>query len=613
MKKGVKVDTNGLGQIGRGGGELIVSVLAQVADMERARISERTCRPRTCEGLPCGNGKNSSEQAQSRSPCEGRRGSRQVMAHREQYFDQRSSVPLQQLRVNNERIVLLKALYRAPWAPIVKFGRAPLSQHPHCGPSVEAVMLIKRQTNLQIYMAKTCIICENPAGSGEHIFPAAFGGRRTNNGIYCNRHNNEFGRHVASLLDSMDIINAKIGVIPDRHDDVRPAPAIAEDGEKFLVSLGSTNIAPPLSLDETPELVGQKTVMRFANMDQAQKWIAKQKKLGYEVESGSPSEVQTTFVPRPLTASRVFGSEEFMRGVMYLAITFLAHAFPDLARSQPLAAARDIIEKDGPVEDLVWWEPPSTASQRSSNPFWMGHTVVIAPDVNRKRIVALVSFFDELHLAVNLAELADDEILTERFTTHIDPLARKPPKDIIESREPGNYLKLSSIQEAKEYVRGLASGKAPNPIGIILNAADEAERNTSAAALLPRILAAANLTDFERESHIAEVLLTQQQRILNIMVEVIGGILESAHLPDSIKSIFESFIATDEHASRGIASSCEAALAYVLSAIRATIDARLTSGTLDVAAMAELLGGKEGHIFVGHALTELFQSLFTDQ
>jgi putative DNA-invertase from lambdoid prophage Rac len=46
INKGVTIEVNGLGQIGRGVGELIVSVLAQVADMERARINERTAAGR---------------------------------------------------------------------------------------------------------------------------------------------------------------------------------------------------------------------------------------------------------------------------------------------------------------------------------------------------------------------------------------------------------------------------------------------------------------------------------------------------------------------------------------------------------------------------------------
>lgn len=47
LKKGVTVEVNGLGSIGPGVGELIVAVLAQVADMERARIAERTSNGRT--------------------------------------------------------------------------------------------------------------------------------------------------------------------------------------------------------------------------------------------------------------------------------------------------------------------------------------------------------------------------------------------------------------------------------------------------------------------------------------------------------------------------------------------------------------------------------------
>ena len=42
LEKGVAVEVHGLGRIARGVGELILAVLAQVADMERHRIRERT-------------------------------------------------------------------------------------------------------------------------------------------------------------------------------------------------------------------------------------------------------------------------------------------------------------------------------------------------------------------------------------------------------------------------------------------------------------------------------------------------------------------------------------------------------------------------------------------
>ncbi len=42
IEAGVTVDVHGLGPIGRGVGEIILAVLAQVADMERRKIAERT-------------------------------------------------------------------------------------------------------------------------------------------------------------------------------------------------------------------------------------------------------------------------------------------------------------------------------------------------------------------------------------------------------------------------------------------------------------------------------------------------------------------------------------------------------------------------------------------
>jgi putative DNA-invertase from lambdoid prophage Rac len=46
LDKGVTVEIHGLGQIGRGVGEIILAVLAQVADMERQKIKERTAAGR---------------------------------------------------------------------------------------------------------------------------------------------------------------------------------------------------------------------------------------------------------------------------------------------------------------------------------------------------------------------------------------------------------------------------------------------------------------------------------------------------------------------------------------------------------------------------------------
>lgn len=52
LEKGVTVDVRGLGPIGRGVGELVVAVLAQMADMERQRIKERCDAGRAAAKAP---------------------------------------------------------------------------------------------------------------------------------------------------------------------------------------------------------------------------------------------------------------------------------------------------------------------------------------------------------------------------------------------------------------------------------------------------------------------------------------------------------------------------------------------------------------------------------
>ena len=64
-------------------------------------------------------------------------------------------------------------------------------------------------------MAKDCIICGKRAGSKEHVFPAALGGRRINKGIYCAVHNDGFGPLAGLLSAQLKTINALLGVRGD--------------------------------------------------------------------------------------------------------------------------------------------------------------------------------------------------------------------------------------------------------------------------------------------------------------------------------------------------------------------------------------------------------------
>lgn len=67
---------------------------------------------------------------------------------------------------------------------------------------------------------RTCIICAEPAGSREHLFPAALGGRRVNKRIYCAHHNHALADGAGVLAEQLRTINAILMVESDRDRSV---------------------------------------------------------------------------------------------------------------------------------------------------------------------------------------------------------------------------------------------------------------------------------------------------------------------------------------------------------------------------------------------------------
>lgn len=452
-------------------------------------------------------------------------------------------------------------------------------------------------------MAKTCIICNGPAGSGEHVFPAAFGGRRTNRGIYCETHNNAFGRHVAKLLNALDIVNAIIGVIPDRHKEIRPAEVKSEDGERYLFSKDEAKIAPPLPLRVTPELVGKRVQLKFADQAQADKWIAEQNKVGFHVAAEPAGPVRTRIFTKPLHAPRHLGDEAFMRGLLYLALTFLAQGYPELARSSGLAKARDIVEKDEPVEDRVLWEPSGAMAQISTNPFAYGHTVAIGQIANTGKVGALVSFYGAIQLGIDLGELAENSNL-DRITTHIDPLAMESRHDVRVVREVGKSLLLSTAEESRKHLHQLRTGQAINPLLAVLKSAGNEGLSKTCEALLSELTALIALSPSLRPHRIMELLAPHDQRIFNLLREGIQSLSElAADLPEPIHVVLKSFIAANDGAPRGLALTSEAALQIAKADLADAVLDELNNDTLDAQTLAELLGGGKGVAVVLRTLT----------
>jgi hypothetical protein len=449
-------------------------------------------------------------------------------------------------------------------------------------------------------MAKLCIICGNRAGSNEHIFPASFGGKRTNKGIYCGRHNKAFGRHVSALLTSLDIVNAAIGVIPDGANEVRPAAIQSATGQKMLLRRGVVTLAPPLPLDATPERVGVESVFPFDSVAQAEKWIADQREAGYAIQVGKRGAAQARLLSEPLNVKRVLGDDPFRRGILYLALTFLAHRYGGEAKTPGVKLSRDIVENDLQIEDKVWWLRPETIKQLSTNPFEHGHTIAIAVNGTTKQVTALVSLYGAIHLGVNLGD--SERSVTSLAITHIDPLAAKPPNDIVEVFQEGATLILGSPEDGHRYLAEFTSGQAAHPFEKTFRVAGDAELRKASEALLSKLTTSWALPLAERSEALMALLSEQDQRILFLFK---GALVQfervATDIPPEFHQALKTLALADDHAPRGISSASEAMLQVMKAFMADEIRKQLEVGGLSVEWLAEMMSGRGpfGAAFVG--------------
>ena len=95
-------------------------------------------------------------------------------------------------------------------------------------------------------MPRTCIICGKRAGSREHTFPAALGGRRTNKGIYCGMHNQGFSPLASIITDQLKVINALLAVRPDHRDRAEPFQYTSSGRRAMVIFNGTIRSAAPM-------------------------------------------------------------------------------------------------------------------------------------------------------------------------------------------------------------------------------------------------------------------------------------------------------------------------------------------------------------------------------
>ena len=277
-----------------------------------------------------------------------------------------------------------------------------------------------------------CIYCGDETGSREHTFPAALGGRRVNKGILCGGCNHSFATLDALLMDQLQIINGLIGVRGDHAKTPKPARIEGAETSLLIDHAGNPSLAKPREVSHEA-LPGElrRISMQFGSESQIETWLAEQRAAGKDVviEQGARSTRRYYFAPVPAAWS--FGGDEAFREIGRIALNFLAHHLPRVARDVGLRPFKDFVQgkrilRDGEPQHVwyaaedAWQLPPATST--------FGHQILLRCDGSTGEIFARVSFFGTFDMLVWFGRVSSAP--TVAIIIDIDPLAEHPPLDV---------------------------------------------------------------------------------------------------------------------------------------------------------------------------------------
>jgi hypothetical protein len=487
-------------------------------------------------------------------------------------------------------------------------------------------------------MANTCIVCGQAAGSGEHVFPAALGGRRTNKNIYCTTHDNGYSSLVADLASQVDFLNALLGVVPDHSDDVKSVLARdANSGEELRLSVKENVFTAPRVISQEPVANGVLMNMSFPNREAMKQWLAEQKANGIDVTPLQKAQEQTYFLGE-VHHQRRFGGPCGLGAVAYVTQTFLAQAFPDLARSgdvaQFIAYTQAIAKlaqipggcgepKDGPADPRleparqafeaalapwsgqapVWWDfdPQPDATP---NAFEFGHRVTVGVDASDGQIFGRFSLFSSIHFGMRFGT-ASAGAATKTVTVDIDPMAARPPNDIKKAESASAIARVAVPAQPTAGLAAAISSQSQEAVFTELLRKIEAHSLGKAAAMMHAELADySTLSGFEGEQLINRALEGQAQRVLNIAKWVLENFkrqLPAAQFPQ-LAPMIDAMTAHDPNSANGLSTMASATLGLAIGALAAQMREDIKAGRLDERRIAELMGEGPGAAVVGQVI-----------
>jgi hypothetical protein len=456
-------------------------------------------------------------------------------------------------------------------------------------------------------VSKGCIICGLRARSGEHVFPAALGGRRTNKGIYCGAHNNGFSPLAAILSNQLTAINAFLGVRPDHSDEPRQLTTInPSNGEAYLVSALKVELVSPRLVQGVTVDGIRKMQMQFSNEHQFQQWLAEQRAAGLKIETSRGPEGRAYFT-QPFHVRIDFGGPEGLKAIGYIALTFLGHYFPQIARQAELTEFKKFVLGES-KEQPVWWDFNALPSVIPPNAFRFGHRILIGVSALRQEAYARVSLFSTLDFSVLFGSLRIET--DETIIVDIDPQADSAPGDIYEKREQDALATVERPASLHSSLNDtINSGEARNRFDILLQNIFNWQLECMAKTLLPKIEVTNSLSSFDRNRQVKQLLSDHGQLILNQIFFVVNGLKQQFRTDPTTAAlvpVLDVLLAEDTTSATGLSQNSTFALELATIALADQVCLDHESGKLDWQRLSLLLGGGLGAQIAGKAVLQPF-------
>lgn len=472
-------------------------------------------------------------------------------------------------------------------------------------------------------MSRTCIICDGAAGSGEHVFPASLGGRRTNKGIYCSEHDGGYSGLVTELAGQLDIFNSMLGVRPDHSNDIKSILVVDKNsGQEIRLSARKGAFTAPRIVSQSE--VEDRTIlnMSFPDRKAIDTWADAKRAEGWTVDTPQRGK-STTYLMDTIHLGRNFGGPYGLAAVAYIAQTFLAQAFPALARSECLKHFKDYTQvlakeihearRDEAFHSSwadaspVWWDfdpqPNSTP-----NSFEFGHRVTVGVDAEDGLVYGRVSFFSVLHFSM-IFGVASGPQETKAVTTDIDPLAEHPPNDIIATETVDAVCRVTRPTSETEGLRNAIQGNNPEQIfSGLLQRMEDYSVDKCAKEMHAELAGANGLGRSELEALISSILEKRVQRVWNLTKCVVERFRKSpgaaplkAHWPK-----LDALIEHDPTCPNGLTPVATAVLELSKTALLKEMTKDYGEGNLTEQRLGELIGKGPGLFVVGEAVLNMF-------